>query len=98
MASGHGRHIAVTPEPERTFFSVGEWPLHISHGDSSPIPGVFCTHFYNYNHAHHLRLEKLLCLELSRSSNGFFNYFWIQVAVLLLKLPYGGLRSELAVT
>ena len=26
LASGHGRHIAVTPE--RTFFPVEEWPSH----------------------------------------------------------------------
>jgi hypothetical protein len=35
---------------------------------SSWTPGAFYTHFYN--HARRLRLEKLLCLELSRSSNG----------------------------
>jgi hypothetical protein len=28
LASGHGRYMAVTPE--RTLFSVGEWPLHIT--------------------------------------------------------------------
>jgi hypothetical protein len=28
LASGHGRYITVTPE--RTFLSVGEWPLHIT--------------------------------------------------------------------
>jgi hypothetical protein len=33
-------------------------------------PGVFYTYFYN--HAHRLRLEKLLYIELSRSSNGRF--------------------------
>jgi hypothetical protein len=33
-------------------------------------PGVFYTFFYN--HAHRPRLEKLLYLELSGSSNGFF--------------------------
>jgi hypothetical protein len=38
--------------------------------DSSWTPGVFYTYFYN--HARRLRLEKLLYLELSRSSNGFF--------------------------
>jgi hypothetical protein len=37
---------------------------------SISTPGVFYAHFYN--HAHRLRLEKLLYLELSRSSNGFF--------------------------
>jgi hypothetical protein len=49
-------------------------------------PGVFYTYFYD--HAHRLRLEKLLCLELPRSPNGFFfKYFWIQVAVLEVKRP-----------
>ena len=33
-------------------------------------PGVFYTCFYN--HAHRLRLEKLLCVELSRSPSGYF--------------------------
>ena len=37
---------------------------------SSSTPGVFCTYFYY--HAYRLRLEKLLYLELSRSSNGYF--------------------------
>ena len=32
----------------------------------------------------------LLYLELSRSPNRFFNHFWIQVAVSLLKPPHGG--------
>jgi hypothetical protein len=37
---------------------------------SRGTPGVFYTYFYN--HAHRLRLEKLLYLELStRSTNGF---------------------------
>ena len=43
---------------------------NISHPHSSWTPGVFYTYFYN--HAHRLRLEKLLYLELSRSPNGFF--------------------------
>jgi hypothetical protein len=30
LASGHGRYITVTPE--RTLFSVGEWPLHVIAG------------------------------------------------------------------
>jgi hypothetical protein len=38
--------------------------------DSSPTPGAFYTCFYN--HAHRLRSEKLLYLELTRSPNGFF--------------------------
>ena len=33
-------------------------------------PQLFYTYFYN--HAHRLRLEKLLYLELPRSPNGFF--------------------------
>jgi hypothetical protein len=37
---------------------------------SSSAPGVFFTYFYN--HVHRLRLEKLLYVELSRSSNGYF--------------------------
>jgi hypothetical protein len=44
--------------------------IYISHLDSSSTPGVFYTYFYN--HAHRLRLEKLLCLGLSRSPNGVF--------------------------
>jgi hypothetical protein len=28
LSNGHGRYITVTPE--RTLFSVGEWPLHIT--------------------------------------------------------------------
>jgi hypothetical protein len=46
------------------------------------------------NHARHLRLEKLLCLELSRSPSGFFKQFWIQVAVSILKTPHGGFCVE----
>ena len=57
----------------------------ISELDSSPTPGVFYIHFYN--HAHRLRLEKLLCLELSRSSNGF---------VLVRLDPGGRFASETA--
>jgi hypothetical protein len=48
--------------------------------------------------SHRLRLEKLLYLELSRNSSGFFKPLLIQVAVSLLKLPHGGFRSEAAVT
>ena len=43
--------------------------MYTSHRNSRGTPGVFYTYFYN--HAHRLRLEKLLYLELSRSSNGF---------------------------
>jgi hypothetical protein len=28
LAKGHGRYIAAAPK--RTFFSVGEWPLHMA--------------------------------------------------------------------
>jgi hypothetical protein len=52
---------------------------------SSSTPGVFYVHFYN--HAHRLRLEKLLYLELSRSPSGFF---------LVLLDPGGGFASETA--
>ena len=52
---------------------------------SSWTPGVFYTYFYN--HARRLRLEKLLCLGLSRSSNGFFKP---------LLDPGGGFTSETA--
>jgi hypothetical protein len=48
-------------------------------------PGVFYAYFYN--HAHRLRLEKLLYLELSRSPNGFFEP---------LLDPGGGFTSETA--
>ena len=44
--------------------------IHVSGLDPLRAPGVFYTYFYN--HAHRLRLEKLLHLEPSRSSNGFF--------------------------
>jgi hypothetical protein len=49
---------------------------YISHPDSSWAPGVFYKKFYFYNHVRRLRLEKLLYLELPRSSNEFFfKYF-----------------------
>jgi hypothetical protein len=48
-------------------------------------PGYF-THVF-YNHAHRLRLEKLLYLELSRSPNGFLK---------VLLDPGGGFTSETA--
>jgi hypothetical protein len=44
---------------------------------------------YFYNHGHRLRLEKLLYIELSRSSSGYFK---------ALLDPGGGFRSETAVT
>jgi hypothetical protein len=68
------------------------WPVarnldHISDLEKGWAHQLLYTFFYN-NHAHRLRLEKLLCLEpSSRSSNGFLNHFRIQVAVSLLKPP-----------
>jgi hypothetical protein len=59
--------------------------FHISPPLSSPNSGVFYTYFHNL--AHRLRLEKLLYLELSRSSNGFFK---------VLLDPGGGFSSETA--
>ena len=70
--------------------------IHVSGLDPLRTPGVFYTYFYN--HAHRLRLEKLLHLEPSRSSNGRFKPLWIQMTVSLLKLPNSGFRSETAVT
>jgi hypothetical protein len=43
--------------------------LYISGLGQVRAPQLFYTH--SYNHAHRLRLEKLLYLELSSSSNGF---------------------------
>jgi hypothetical protein len=42
---------------------------YVSDLDGVWAPQLFYTHLYS--HAHRLRLEKLLYLELSRSSNGF---------------------------
>jgi hypothetical protein len=74
---------------------AAEWGAQLSarhtHKSAPPnsrgTPGAFYTYFYNF--AHRLRLEKLLCLELSRSPNGFFK---------VLLDPGGGFRSETAVT
>jgi hypothetical protein len=61
--------------------------MYVSDLDQVLTPQLFYTYFYN--HAHRLRLEKPLYLGLSRSSNGFFNHFRIQMAVSLLKPPNG---------
>jgi hypothetical protein len=45
-------------------------PPHVSGLHQVWAPQLFYTYFYN--HAHRPRLEKLLYLELFRSSNGFF--------------------------
>ena len=51
---------------------AGEDPttIYISPPDSRGTTRVFYAYFYN--HARRPRLEKLLCLELSRIPNGFF--------------------------
>ena len=54
-------------------------PPHISYLDPistrPPAPGAFYTYLYSYNHAHRLRLEKLLYyIELSRSPSEYFNF------------------------
>jgi hypothetical protein len=58
---------------------------YISGLDGVWTPQLFHANFYN--HAHRLRLEKLLYLELSRRSNGFFKP---------LLDPDGGFNSETA--
>jgi hypothetical protein len=54
----------------------------------------------HYNHARRLRLEieKLSCLELSRSPNGFFYHFRIQVVVSEVKRPLNHRSGIEAVT
>jgi hypothetical protein len=74
-------------DPGGGFNSGLKRPLHASGVNSSWTPGVFYKYFYN--HACRLRLEKLLFIELSRSSNGFLK---------VLLDPGGGFRSETAVT
>jgi hypothetical protein len=60
---------------------------------SSYARGVF--HAFFYNHVRRLRIEKILYLEPSRSSSGYLNHFWIQVAVSEVKRPLGNRsRSE----
>ena len=54
-----------------SILDLGHWRLvYVSDLDPFSTPQLF--HTYYYNHARRLRLEKLLYLELSRSSNGFF--------------------------
>jgi hypothetical protein len=61
------------------------WYVSGSGPHSRGAPGVFYAYFYN--HARRLRLEKLLYLGLSRSSNGFLKP---------LLDPGGGFTSESA--
>jgi hypothetical protein len=59
------------PEKGRVPVSRGPWASPDPNVESSPLGhGVFYTYFYN--HVHRLRLEKLLHLELSKSSSGYF--------------------------
>jgi hypothetical protein len=44
-------------------------PCYVNGSGEVSTPQLLYTNFYN--HAHRLRLEKLLFIELSRSSNGF---------------------------
>ena len=78
MAVAYSRYKFVTVSLPKRFRN--RHPPH-----SSWIPGVFYTYFYN--HAHRLRLEKLLYLEHSKSSNGFLKP---------LLDPGGGFTSETA--
>ena len=66
-------------------FLYGSATLYFSGFHSGRTPGVFYKYFYN--HAHRPRLEKLLQIELSRSSNGYFKP---------LLHPGGGFTSETA--
>jgi hypothetical protein len=54
----------------RTQWSCSSHRSHCSDIDPFSTPQLFHTNFYN--HAHRLRLEKPLCIELSRSPNAFF--------------------------
>jgi hypothetical protein len=90
-----------------------EWPLHVSNSEYKKIyiyPQVFYTYFYCINtpvvppgmlHIFLLYKRTLInCYTYSflEAPTGFFNHFWIQVAISLLKPPHGGFRSETAVT
>jgi hypothetical protein len=91
-----GRYVAVSEVKRQKLTGVGRYVVvtEISGFNSSSTPGVFYINFYN--HARRLRLEKLLymyiyiytySIELSRSSNGYLNHFWIQVVVSEVKRP-----------
>ena len=74
--------------------------MYVSDSEHGSTPQVFYTYFYKQ--ARRLRLEKLLYPGLSRSPNGFFKPLLDPgsgsgFAVLLLKPPCGGFRSETAV-
>ena len=63
-----------------------QYDTYVSELNSSLTPGVFYTYFYN--RAHRPRLEKILYIELFRSSSGYFKP---------LLDPGGGFASETAV-
>jgi hypothetical protein len=83
--------IAGNPEVAVIYITCNKAEKFLLYAYDKPVPFIqvrppgYFTHFYN--HAHRLRLEKILYLELSRSSNGYLNHFWIQVAVSILKRP-----------
>ena len=81
--------IYINPNPLNSSWTRGI----ISPSYTAPLLSYFIyisplTYTYFYNHAHRLRFEKLLYLELPKSPNGFF---------LVLLVPGGGFRSETAV-
>ena len=83
--------------PDGTVGNLGEISSDL---DPFPTPRVFCTYFYNHNHAHRLRLCVGLYTVLIEVPTDILNQFWVQVAVLLLilKPPHGSFRSETGVT
>ena len=54
---------------KRHWHLASDTDTHVSDLDGVCTPQLFYTCFYK--HTHRLRLEKLLCVELSSSSNGF---------------------------
>jgi hypothetical protein len=70
--------------------------LYISDLDRVSTPQLFYTYFYN--HAHRLRLEKLLYLEPSGSSNGFLKLLLDPDGGFTSEPPNGGFRSETAIS
>jgi hypothetical protein len=64
--------------------------------DSSWTPGVF-THI-SITTPVVSALKNYYIQSFLEAPMDFLKYFWIQVAVALLKPPHGGFRSETAVT
>jgi hypothetical protein len=70
-------------------------------GQTPSKPLTYFISIIVYNHAHRLRLEKILNPDLSRSPNEFFKPLLdpsCGVAVSLLKPPSGGFKIEMAVS